>query len=120
MTIAADATEAMIQQFGEEVTVHPQASDVPEDDTNPIYFQQTSSTEASFTEKVRLYTAVSEDDLKEYGFDAEGDAIIYNTNDSIERGDEIEYGTRRYVVGSMQTNQHGDGDYVWVYKLVEV
>lgn len=119
MTIAADAASLMIGEWGEEVTVVPQASDEPEDESNPVFFKESESDAASFTRKVRLYTALSEEDLMEYGFEPDGDAIIYTDKDGINDGDEIQYSDLNYTVRNTRTNQHGNGQYLYLHELVE-
>lgn len=115
--ITSDGAKTLIAQFGEVVTVVPQSSQVPEDDTDPIFFEESNNTGATFEEQVRLYSAPSKESLQEYGFEENSDAMIYNTNDSIEEGDLIQYSGLEYIVQEVVTNQIGDGPYIWVYSL---
>lgn len=121
MTLLTDASAQMIEEFGVTVTVTPHDPQEPEDADNPVFFQESSTQSSSFEEKVRLYTAASDDMLQEYGFESDGDSIIYNNSDVISEGDEIAYSGMEYIVRNTNTNQMNDaeGQYLWVYELVE-
>ena len=120
MTVAEAGARAMIQQFGEEITVYPHSEQSPTDVEDPVFFEQSSTEPESFTEKVRVYASPSKETMEEYGFDEDTDSIIYNTNDSIEEGDKVEIFGNEFIVRRQVTNQIGDGPYIWVYNLVGV
>jgi hypothetical protein len=118
MTIAADAADVLIGDFGEEITVYPQSSDEPVDSSDPMYFDESSSTAQSYTIDARVYNAPSEEDLTEYGFDEDTEMMIYEREDKIEEADEIEFEGQRFVVSRTVTNQLGSGSYIWIHGLV--
>jgi hypothetical protein len=118
MTLVSDAADMLIGDFGEEVTVYPKTSDVPEDESDPIYFKEIDSSESSFTQKARVYSQPSEEMLQKYGFDEDTEAIIYERDNEIEEADEIEFGGQRYVVRQTTTNQIGSGAYIWIHDLM--
>lgn len=120
MTLTADAANVLISDFGEDVTVHPQADDVPEDASNPVYFEQTASGDSSFTQKVRVYSSPSQEMLETYGFEEDTDAVIYADEDVIDEGDEVVFGDGRFVVRRTVSNQIGHGAYIWIHDLVGV
>jgi len=120
MSLAEDAGLDLINRFGEEITVYPQEPDQPEDTNDPIYFEEQSPTESSFTEKVRLYHRPSDEMLQEYGFESDVEVVIYSMNDSIGGGDEIEYQNQRYVVDETVTTQLGYGPYLWLHSLMGI
>lgn len=116
MSLAKDGANALIASFGETVTVVPQASDTPED-SKTVFFEQSSSSESSFDEKVRLYTTPSDETLRKYGFEEDTEGMIYNTEDNIDEGDLIQHHSREYVVTNKATNQIGNGPYLFIYEL---
>lgn len=118
MTLVKRGMDEMISMFGESVTVKPQASQEPVDSNNPVFFEEQTSNNSDFTEKVRLYTAPAEEMLKEYGFEDDTEAIIYNNNDSINVSDVVEYNNYTWVVKDRRTNQIGDGPYIYIYSLL--
>lgn len=118
MTIAADAADALIGNFGEEITVYPQDPDEPVDSSDPMYFEETSSTEQSYTVDARVYNAPSEEMLEDYGFEQDTELMIYEREDTIEEADEIEFDGRRFVVKRTVSNQLGNGGYIWIHALV--
>lgn len=115
-----DAITDMISSFGEEVTVIPKSTREVDDADNPIYFEESEEDTDSYTERVRMYTAVSNEELREYGFDDRGEAMIYNDNGNIGIGDTVKYRDDLYewIVDDVATNQVGNGPYVWMYSLV--
>lgn len=117
MVIVDDATTQIIEEFGEVVTVTPQEGAIPEDSSDPIYFENPEETGESYEEKVRVYSSPSEEVLKEYGFEQDVELMIYNDNGDIEEGDVVEYNDGKYVVISQETKQLGSGQYRWVYEL---
>jgi hypothetical protein len=116
--LTEDAANMLISDFGESVTVHPQAEDVPEDTSDPIYFQQDSSGDSPFSLKVRMYSAPSEEMLQRYGFDEDTEAVLYETDNQIEEGDQIEYNNQKFLIRRTVTNQIGNGPYIWIHDLV--
>lgn len=121
MTMVSDAAGMMIAGFGVVVEITPYSSQEPEDSDNPVFFEESSTQESSFEKKVRLYTSRSAELLEEYGFDSDGDAIIYIDEDVIDVGDEISYSDMDYIVRDTRTNQIDEeqGQYLWVHELVE-
>lgn len=117
MTLVRDGVQQMISSFGETVTVKPQGDYEATDSSNPIYFEQTASSESNFEETVRVYSSPSDEILKEYGFEEETEALIYNDDNSIDEGDVVEINGEDFLVESFVTNQIGHGPYIWVYQL---
>lgn len=116
MTIAEDAANNLIAQFGEEVEVTSVTDSSAGSD--PIY--PTSDTEegATTTHRVRLYSSPSKETLQEYGVEESADAMMYCTEDIANQGDKVEYrDIYEWVVGEKMTNQLGKGPYLWVYEL---
>ena len=121
MTLVSDAAASMISDFGVTVEVTPHTSQEPEDVDNPVFFEESSDSPPTFEQKVRLYTTASDDQLMRYGFESDGDAILYTDEDVIEEGDEIAYSDLEYIVRSSETNQINEeqGQYLWIFELVE-
>lgn len=118
--MARDAAQSMIGQFGETVTVTEMGDGEFEDSTDPIYHSSTQTTVSTSTHDVRLYTTPSKETLQDYGFDEETDSMMYSTDSIAEQGDKVEYaeGSYNWVVGNVQTNQIGNGPYIYVYQLL--
>lgn len=120
MTLAKDAAHQLIAQFGEEVTVYPQSESEPEDVDDPVFFEQTSSQESSFTVKARVYTNPDDETLETYGFESSTEQMIYETNGNIDLADEVEIFGDKFIVDKVTSNQLGNGKYVFIYALVGV
>lgn len=118
MRMTADAAAQMIADFGETVTVKPQAPQGPTDSNNPVYFEEGTSNESNFDEEVRVYTSPSEEMLNDFGFEESTEAIIYNDQNNIDEGDIVEILGNDFVVKKMQTNQMGNGAYIFIYGLI--
>lgn len=120
MTLAEDGARLLIGDFGEEVEVTSMGDGEFEDPNDPIY-HSTSQTEGSTsTHKVRLYTTPSDEQLETYGFDEDTESMMYSTEDIAEEGDKVSYspGNTDWVVGRTETNQIGEGPYLFVYQLL--
>jgi len=113
--------EVMIQEFGENVRVYSSGGQSAEDADNPVFFED-SSEETDYTEyKVRLYTAPSEEDMMDYGFEESSDAIMWSTKNIAGQGDRVEYrDLYEWTVESVTTNQQGHGPYIYVFSLLGV
>lgn len=122
MTLAKDGAESLIAQFGETVTIVPQSSQEPVDSNDPIYFQEGSTSESNHDEKVRLYTSVSDEMMTDYGLSSEeADAMMYDTSEIASEGDRVKYGDRyEWVIEAENTNQIGNGPYIFVYAMRNV
>lgn len=121
MTLAASGSDALIGEFGENVTVTEKVDNEFEDPDDPIFHKGPSENEGKSTEhKVRLYTTPSKETLEDYGFDEDTDSMMYSTDDIAESGDTVEYdpGNYEWVVGEISTSQIGEGPYLFVYQLI--
>lgn len=120
MSFLDEASDYMVSEFGETVEVVPKGEYEADDSSNPMYFSQANDG-SSYQEKVRLFSSPSREMLKEYGFEEDTEAVIYNTNPDINTGDIVRYQeaeqTAEYVVRRQVTHQMGDGNYRWVYDL---
>lgn len=120
MTLTENGADILIDDFGETVTVYPHNEQVPEDSSDPIFFEEDTSSVSGTDYTVRLYTAPSEELMKDYGFDEETEAMMYTTSNIAEEGDKVEYsGAESYewIVKREATNQIGEGPYMFVYSM---
>lgn len=115
-----DVTSSIIEDFGEVVTVHPQGDYEPEDSTDPVYFERSTSSESSFDVKVRVYSMPSEEILNEYGFENDAEFAIYTDENIIDIGDNVEYDGQVFTARRMEKKQMGEGAYRFVYELIGV
>lgn len=122
MTLVEDGADIMIGEFGETVTVYPQSGQVPEDSSDPIYFDTDEDTSSSngTDYDVRLYTTPSNEQMEEYGFDENTESMMYSTSDVADEGDVVEYSAQNYewIVSEVVTSQIGEGAYMFVYSLM--
>lgn len=120
MTLVRSGAKQLISEFGVYVNVYPQESQAPEDNTNPIFFEDTENNTNYTEHKVRLYTSSSTEIMEDYGLDSSADAMMYSTEDIADEGDVIEYpkGNYKWNVNERMTNQiTTDGPYIFVYSL---
>jgi len=120
MTLIESAAQQLISEFGVNVRVYPQDSQSPDDSNDPVFFSE-SENESTYSEhKVRLYTSASEELMKEYGLEANADAMMYSTSDIVEQGDRVTYpnGGYKWNVEETATNQiDASGPYIFIYSM---
>ena len=122
MTLAQSGAEAIIAQFGENVEIYPQSGQEPENPSDPIYFSDTNNTSTATEYKVRLYTSASDEMLEDYGLEDETESMMYSTSDIANEGDRVVYSptNQKWTVKSINTNQIGNGPYIWVYGMMNI
>lgn len=118
MTILDNATEQLISQFGEDITVIKTVEDSPDDTSNPIYFSKDDSVKEEFGICARVHTNPDDDILKEYGFEQTADTVVYVAEDKIDNGDIIEFNGSEFVVNTTSEQQIGHGTYRYVHSVV--
>lgn len=118
MTLVEDGAENLIAMFGEEVDVVSMDNEVPDDPNDPMFIDSSGQEEVRNTHRVRLYTTPSKETLQEYGFDEDTESMMYSTDDVASEGDRVEYqSSTEWIVKTRQTNQIGNGPYIFVYAL---
>lgn len=118
MTLAEDAANMLIGDFGEEVEITTMDDGEFDDPDDPIYHSSSETQGSTETHKVRLYTTPSKEKLERYGFDEDTKSLMYSTDDIAKQGDKVEYDIYDWVVGEKATNQIGHGPYIYIYQLM--
>lgn len=120
MTIVESGAEQLIDQFGVYVHVYSQEPQAPENESDPIFFENTENNTDYTEHKVRLYTSSANEIMEDYGLDSSADALMYSTEDITDEGDMVKYpqDDYRWNVKERMTNQiSSDGAYIFIYNL---
>lgn len=120
MTLVESGANQIIGQFGVTVRVYSQDGQSPQDNSDPVLFENTDN-DSNYTEhKVRLYTSASQEMLEDYGLDEDTESMMYSTDDIADEADKVKYppGNYEWTVKRKMTNQISDnGPYIFVYSM---